>query len=174
MAYGTKDLGVQRIWQRTSGVSYPSSACGSTTGVMVSNYYLNQGYNIRGTSYYGNDAAFINHLYTEMGSSILGTSAVNWRDGIMTHLNHNYSIQEWLASDIRADGNWSYYCQSIDSNRPVALRFDYFSSGGAYASYHFVCGQGYQDWGGTELYAGIKDPDGGQYNTTANSRRHNL
>ncbi|MHB8076286.1 C39 family peptidase [Desulfosporosinus fructosivorans] len=166
MAYGTKDLSVQRIWQRTSGVSNPSSACGPTTGAMIANYYKNQGYDIRGTSYYGNDAVFINHLYSEMGSSITGTSAVRWRNGIMTHLNHNYSIQEWLASDIRANGNWSYYCQSIDSNRPVALRFDFFSSNGAYSSYHFVCGQGYQDWGDTDLYAGIKDPDGGQYNTS--------
>lgn len=166
MASGTKELNVQRIWQRTSGVSWPSSACGATTGAMTANYYKNQGYDIRGTSYYGNDANFINHLYSEMGSSFTGTSAVRWRDGIMTHLNHNYSIQEWLGSDIRANGNWSSYCQSIDSNKPVALRFDYFTSGGTYASYHFVCGQGYQDWGGTDLYAGIKDPDGGEYNTS--------
>lgn len=74
-----KILNVTRVWQRKPGVTWPSSACGPATGAMITNYYGNvAGYNIKTSSNYGGDAGLINHLYNEMGSTALGTTANQW------------------------------------------------------------------------------------------------
>jgi hypothetical protein len=159
----SKELSVTRVWQRASGVSNPNSACGPATGAMISNYY-GKTYNIRTSSYYGGDANLVNHLYNEMGTYSWGTTANQWGYGMEQHLNHNYYPEKWFRLNYRASGNWTKYEYSINKNRPVALRFDVTTNPYAYSTYHFVAGVGYK-YVGEEGYAGIKDPDGGQYNT---------
>ncbi|MFZ7103182.1 MAG: C39 family peptidase [Peptococcaceae bacterium] len=162
VAYSTL-LPVTRLYQRMSGVTWPSSSCGPTTGAMITNYWANQGYNIRNSSYYGGNAALINHLYTEMGSTPVGTTANNYGYGMDTHLNHNYA-DAWARLTFSCRNNWPTYETAINRGRPVALRFDITSNPNAYSSYHFVCGLGTY-YEGEETYAAIKDPDGGSSNT---------
>lgn len=57
---------------------------------------------------------------------------------------------------------YNSYKISINSDRPVAIRFRAFSNG--YAAYHFVAGIGYSDTS-SGLFAKIKDPDNGANNT---------
>lgn len=158
-----KTLGVTRVHQRASGINFPNSSCGPATGAMISNYYANS-YNVFSSSYYGSDAKFINHLYSEMGTTLVGTTANQWGYGMEQHLNHNYNPTKFSRLNYSASGNWTRYEYSINKNRPVALRFDITSNPYAYSSYHFVAGIGYK-YVGEEGYAGIKDPDGGSGNT---------
>jgi len=159
----TTELPVIRVWQRLPGVNWPDSSCGPTTGAMIANYYESKGYNVRDYSYYGGNAQLINHLYREMGSTAIGTTANNWGYGMVEHLDHNYT-DDWQRITQSAQGNWTWYESAINKNRPVALRFDLYTNPNTYSDYHFVCGMGIY-YEGEETYAGVKDPDGGQYNT---------
>ncbi|WP_442600473.1 hypothetical protein [Paenibacillus sp. KN14-4R] len=158
-----KVLNVTRLWQRMKGITFYDSACAATTGAMISNYLSN--YSVRDSSYYGGDAAFINHLYTEYNSSGFGTSMSGYRTGMVLHLNHEFPgpIFTWTVSSFRGSDSdaWTKYVGRIDNNRPEAIRFD-LNSSTTFASYHFVAGIGYDTSNKT---VGVKDPDAGQYNT---------
>ncbi|QYR22720.1 hypothetical protein KZ483_07175 [Paenibacillus sp. sptzw28] len=162
------ELAVPRIWQRTSGVDYPGSACGPTTAAMISNFLKGiEGHPIRGTAEYGTVDKFIDHLYYELNATQFGTSMPDWRQGFYFHLNHNYTPTGWGVGSMRATdplGGWEKYRERISAHRPVALRFDFWTSEGVEASYHFVAGNGIKNVSGVN-YFGYKDPDGGQYNT---------
>lgn len=160
----SKELSVTRIWQRMAGVNNPNSSCGPAVGAMITNYY-GSSYNVRTSNYYGGDAQLINHLYNEMNTGLLGTTAAHWGGGMESHLNHNYvPAEKFIYTKFDALFNWVQYEANINKNRPVALRFDLNTNPYAYADYHFVAGIGYK-YVGEEGYAGIKDPDGGQNNT---------
>jgi len=124
-------------------------------------------YNNFGTSFegYGQNAAYngASYVYSEMGSALIGTTANNWGYGMVEHLDHNYT-DDWQRITQSAQGNWTWYESAINKNRPVALRFDLYTNPNTYSDYHFVCGMGIY-YEGEETYAGVKDPDGGQYNT---------
>jgi hypothetical protein len=162
-----KELSVTRLYQRMSGVNNPNSSCGPTTGAMVVNYLKSRGYNVRASSYYGGNAALINHMYYDMESDWWGTTINGYCNGLSKHLNHDYSPQKFYGMSYKALGNWDKYEASINAYLPVGLRFDRFkSSEYTFAEYHFVCGIGYDYSGGEDCYAGIKDPDGGSTNTS--------
>jgi chaperonin cofactor prefoldin len=155
-----KTLGVTRLWQRMSGVTYPNSSCGPTTGAMIANYYSSLNYGVKDSSDYGGDAKFINHLYTEMKSGMFGTSMANWTSGMYTHLNH--IDPSWTVIGQSANGYFTTYRDYIDHSRPVALRFDFWYTGSVDFTHHFVAGIGYDTSDNTFA---VKDPDGGQTNT---------
>lgn len=163
------ELAVPRIWQRTSGVDNPGSACGATTAAMISNYLKGiEGHPIKGTAEYGTVDKFIDHLYYELGSTLFGTSMSDWRTGYYTHINHSYTPSGWGVGSMRATdplGGWAKYKDRISAHRPVALRFDFWTSDGVEANYHFVAGNGIKTVSGID-YFGYKDPDGGQTNTS--------
>lgn len=158
-----KVLSVTRLWQRSSGVSSPNSACGPTTAAMVSNFLKSQGYNVKGVSDYSSTGSFINHMYNELGTSSLGSSMFQYLSGLNTHLEHNYTSNAWDAWSYRAYGYYSHYKDNILNNKPVGLRFDYWVSEGSYVNYHFVAGIGFNH--GSIAEFAIKDPDGGSANT---------
>lgn len=156
-------LNVQRIYQRSSGINNPDSACGPTTGAMITNYYKQLGYNVNDSSYYGGDAALVNHLYSEMQTLIGGTTATGYGSGLENHLDHNYHNQ-WNYQLFNGNGNWNAYYHSIEKNRPVGLRFGLNTNPDVYTSWHFVAGIGY--YFDMEVpFAVIKDPDNGPNNT---------
>ncbi|WP_181444683.1 hypothetical protein [Bacillus sp. 03113] len=162
-----KVLAVDRIYQRSSGINNPGSACGATTGAMIMDYYHDVlGYSVRDNAYYGSWAALVNHLYNEMGSTWIGTSLSMWANGALTHVRHASS--NWESSQYSdAVGNSSKFIAAIDSNDPAALRFDRFDAGGSVIEYHFVAGIGYDKDGSYagDLHIAYKDPDNGSTNT---------
>lgn len=160
----TMELPVKRIWQRTSGITSPKSACGPTTGAMIVKYYIEQNYSLRGSLYYFSDAGLVNHLYSEMGSGTLGTSLSGFYTGILTHMNHDYCFYFRGLSYASAANHYVEYRNAIYENHPVGIRYNYFVSEGSYTNYHFVAGIGYKEYAGTTYFA-IKDPDNGQNNT---------
>ncbi|MBE2914469.1 C39 family peptidase [Anoxybacillus flavithermus] len=159
--------GVDRIYQRSSGINNPNSACGPTVAAMIMDYYHDElGYNVRDNAYYGSWAALVNHLYNEMGSTWLGTTITMWANGALTHVYHTSNA--WSSNTVTdAVGNSSKFIGAIDSNDPVAIRFDLFDSGGTSIEYHFVCGIGYDKNGSYagDLHVAYKDPDNGADNT---------
>ncbi|AJS58276.1 hypothetical protein [Paenibacillus sp. IHBB 10380] len=143
-------------------------ACGPSTGAMIANYYKSKGYNIRGSSYYGSDAKLVNHLYSEMNSGMWGTTLTNFASGLFTHLRHNDSPTIWRGlaySDSTA--HFVEYKDAIYTDRPVTIRYDYFTNNPEDINYHFVVGMAYKAVNGSD-YFGIKDPDGGPNNTSTN------
>jgi hypothetical protein len=156
-------LGVTRLWQRSSGVSSPNSACGPTTAAMVSNYLKGQGFNVKGVSNYSSTGSFINHMYSELGTTFAGTSINQYISGLNTHLEHNYTNNKWSTWTYRAYGYYAHYKDNINNNKPVGLRFDFWIKEGTYIDYHFVAGIGY--YHGSVAEFAIKDPDGGSGNT---------
>lgn len=162
-----KTLAVDRIYQRASGINNPGSACGATTAAMIMDYYYDvMGYRVWDNAYYGSWAKLVNHLYNEMGSTWIGTSLSMWKSGALTHVRHASS--PWGASQYSdAVGYSSKFIASIDSNDPVAIRFDRFDAGGSTIEYHFVAGIGYNknaSYTG-DLHVAYKDPDNGSTNT---------
>lgn len=156
-----RTLNVSRVYQRVSGVNKPDAACGPTVGVMIARFLRNYDDKIRNYT----DANFINHLDNLMGTYYWGTYANQWGQGMEDHLNFNHlPSHKWYVMHSRANGNWNQYYNSINNNRPVALRFDFFTGDQAYDNYHFVAGIGY-DFIQNDAYAGVKDPDGGSNNT---------
>ena len=158
-----KVLGVTRIWQRSSGVNSPNSACGPATAAMVANYLKGQGYNVKGTADYSSVGAFINHMYSDLGTNAVGTSMAQYVSGLRTHVRENYTATKWETWSYRAYGYYEHYKDMINLNKPVGLRFDFFVREGTYVDYHFVAGIGY-DHGSVAKFA-VKDPDGGSGNT---------
>jgi len=163
---GGQELSVSRMWQRTSGVDNPNSACGPTTGAMISNYYKSLGYSVRGSSNYGGDAEFINHMYFDMNTDIFGTFVGNFGNGLVNHLNGLYlPSSPWYELRYDGVGNYPEYESAIMNNRPVGIMSDLYMEGGSsLESWHWIVGVGYDYGAGDEAYFGIKDPDGGQYN----------
>lgn len=162
----SKELAVTRIWQRSSGISSPKSSCGPTTGAMIVNYYKSKGYTIRGSSYYvGGNSGLVNHLYSEMNSGIFGTSLSDFAGGLFDHLRHDGKSTIWrgLAYD-DATNHYIEYKDAIYTDRPVAIRYNFFVSSDSYVNYHFVAGIAYKEQNGTN-YFGIKDPDNGETTT---------
>jgi hypothetical protein len=162
-----KELPVTRMWQRTSGVTWPSSACGPTAGATIANYYKNKrNLWVKGSSDFGGDAEFINHLWSEM-SYWWGTDMGTYTAKMKGHYNANhYGTTPWTTWDMRAKGSFNNYEMSIDDNRPVAIRFD--ANNGGWADYHFVVGIGYNKTSSGTM-ALVKDPDGGEKNTGTKS-----
>ena len=161
-----KTLPVDRIYQRSSGINNPKSACGATTATMIMDYYYDElRYNVRDNEYYGSWAKLVNHLYNEMGSTFLGTPLAVWKTGALTHVRHDSS--GWEA-DIYKDavGKSSKFIAAIDSKDPVGVRFDRFDAGGSDIEYHFVAGIGYDKNGSYDgdLHIAYLDPDNGANN----------
>lgn len=153
-----KVLNVSHLSQRMSGVDHPDSACGPTTGAMIVNYYnYVQGYDVDAGVDLGGNHHLINHLYEELGTTIIGTFISEYTSGMHEHLNHN--MTGWMTWDLPADEYYLTYELAISDGDPVALRFDRFrENDDVYVEYHFVAGIGYDKGSGT-IYAGIKDPD---------------
>ncbi|MFB9330911.1 hypothetical protein ACFFSY_33635 [Paenibacillus aurantiacus] len=153
----SKEISVTHISQRATGVTNQDSACGPATGAMTANYLAANGHQVRGGAYYGGNAQLVNHLYSEMGTTIAGTSLAKYSEGLLTHLRHNG--EKWVGTEHRGTDNvaWGTYTSAINSSLPVGIRFDYFVSGNTYRDYHFVLGVGYVMY--TQNYFGIKDPD---------------
>ncbi|QUL52695.1 C39 family peptidase [Paenibacillus tritici] len=161
----SKELAVSRVWQRSPGVNYPKSSCGPATAAMIVNYYnYVRGYSLKGSYYYFSDAAFINHLYTDMNTGSFGTSLSSAYTGLLTHLNHDYTLYFRGMSYNSGVGNYGVYRDAIMNNNPVAIRYNYFVSEQSYTNYHFVAGNGFKTVSGVE-YFGVKDPDYGENNT---------
>ncbi|CAH1216941.1 hypothetical protein PAECIP111893_04210 [Paenibacillus plantiphilus] len=157
-----KVLSVSRVWQRTSGVTWEDSACGPTTGVMIANYLKSAGYTVRGSSYYGGNSDFINHLWSEM-AWWWGTSAMSFRENMEQHLNLDYSNHKFEAFGWD-DPSFSNIQSYLDDNIPYGIKFESNSNDSVYASYHWVAAIGYKVSSLGDFVA-IKDPDGGQNNT---------
>ncbi|WP_010095707.1 C39 family peptidase [Ornithinibacillus scapharcae] len=157
-----KRLPVTRVYQRVSGVTKPTKACGPAVAVMINNYYKGKGYWVKDSTDYGGHANYINRMIKEMNTGTLGTSAANFRDGLRRQLNvnHKTSTSPWRAWTLSGNGYFESYKTSISGNRPVALRFDNIIKGSKFTKYHFVAGIGYD---GTEAI--VKDPDNGKTNT---------
>jgi hypothetical protein len=159
-----KVLNVDRIWQRTDGVSSPNSACGPTTGAMIADYYHDvRKLNVYDNAKYGSWAALINHLYYEMHSAEWGTSFGGFIDGMLYHLEHTMN---WTAHSSTSP-DFSDVTRAINSSNPIAVEWPYFVSSGATYRYHFVAGIGY-DYEGAyygDYQVAYKDPDGGKDNT---------
>lgn len=94
MATNYKVLGVTRLWQRSSGVNKPNSACGPATAAMISNYLKGQGFNVKGTSNYSSVGSFINHMYSDLGTTSIGTSMAQYRSGLAKHVRENYTADK--------------------------------------------------------------------------------
>lgn len=156
-------LPITRIWQRTSGVSKPKSACGPTVADMINNYYKSEGYNVRNSTYYGGNVKYINRMITSMKTGVFGTTTANFRDELRRQLNINYptSTSPWKVWIHPANGYFETYKSYLKSERPVALRFNnIFKTGSESYKWHYVLGVGY-----TASHAIILDPDGGKTNT---------
>jgi hypothetical protein len=157
----SKTLGVSRIWQRSSGIENPDSACGPASGAMVANYLNSQGYNVRNGSYYGGNAKFVNHLWDEMAWHF-GATMGKYQTKMKTHLNLDYSrskfnIVTWDTNDFKD------YTRSIDEGFPVTIRFNNLVKGNYWSDWHFVVGGAYKTTSEGD-FVGVKDPDGGSTN----------
>ncbi|MEK0315026.1 hypothetical protein [Cohnella sp. 56] len=164
MSTVSKELSVSRYHQRMTGVTHQSSACGPTTGAMISDYLWHY-YNVPGSFDYDGVPKLINHLYSEMGTSSFGTSLGDFSVGLLTHLRE-YG-EKWVGVQYRGTDNvaWNNFQGDIDDyDFPTGIRFDFWVSGSTYTNYHFVAGIGYKIVDGTK-YFGFKDPDGGSNNT---------
>jgi hypothetical protein len=158
MSVETKELGLPRYYQRGAGVTNQDSACGPTTGAMITDY-LWYYHNVPRSSDYGGVAQHINHLYPEMNTTIFGSSLDDFSVGLLTHLRH-YG-ERWVGTEHRGTEAvaWNTFRGDIDMNLPVGIRFDYWVSGSTYTNYHYVAGEGYMIIDGTPYFA-FKDPDG--------------
>jgi len=160
----SKELSVSRYHQRMTGVTNQNSACGPTTGAMITDY-LWYFHDVPRSSDYGGVAQHINHLYDEMDTTIFGTSLSDFTTGLLKHLRHNG--EKWVGVKYRGTDEvaWNNYQWDIDDyNFPTGIRFDFWVSDSTYTNYHFVAGIGYKIVNGTK-YFGFKDPDGGSNNT---------
>ncbi|GEM_PF-2329541 len=113
-------LPMRRLSQRADGVANKNSACGATTGAMITNYFKEErGYNVRGYKTYGsNSVPLINHLYFDMNTTPLGANAYSFGKGLQLHLNHDMS--GWLIGS-NAEPTFASVKSSIKSKFPVAM-----------------------------------------------------
>jgi hypothetical protein len=155
LAITAKKLDIPRISQYISGVSHPNSSCGPTAAAMITNYYDSRGYNVRGTAYYGTHASLINHLYSEFGSTIIGTTAGDFANGFDKHLEHD-TPGKWTVSRPAAEGNFGTYKAHIDGNAPVAVLSGKIYSPLIDEEWHWLVGSGYDNTNGS--YAWLIDP----------------
>lgn len=157
---GPKELPITRVWQRLTNVANPDSSCGPATGAMITNYYKTQGYSVRDYNYYSySNANLINHLYFDMNSSLWGTNAYSFANGLKLHLNHDMTGWNYNSSGAPTFGGIQ---TAINGNNPVGAVWLLLSG----ENYHWRLIHGYDTEGGN--YVGYKDPDGGQYNTSTN------
>ncbi|MCM3337832.1 hypothetical protein M3650_04075 [Paenibacillus sp. MER TA 81-3] len=135
---------------------------------MIANYYKLLKYNVRGSDYYNGDAGLVNHLYNEMGSTMLGTSLTDFASGLFKHLEHDDKNTIWRG--LRFDhptGNYTEFWDAINTMRPVGIRYDFWVNNDAPFNYHFVVGNGVKPIFGTD-YFGFVDPDSGKDNKYTN------
>ncbi|WP_371018987.1 C39 family peptidase [Pseudalkalibacillus sp. JSM 102089] len=158
-----KVLAVDDIEQDRNGIDHPGSACAPTVGAMIADYYHDvKGYNVLDNAYYGSWAKLVNHLYDEMNTNWYGTSITEWSHGMYDHVTHKVHPSSWGYNYLDATYNEHKFTQSIESDDPVALRFDrYKSSSSVYTEYHFITGIGFDKNGSYsgDLHVAIKDPD---------------
>ncbi|RXZ84038.1 hypothetical protein EBB07_02765 [Paenibacillaceae bacterium] len=163
-----KELPLTRIWQRTTGITNPKTACGPTTGAMIVNYYKSRGYNVRGSTYYGGNAGLVNSLYSKMNTGIFGTTLPKFAVGLFEHLELDDSITTWTGLSYthpNSSLHFNTFKTYIDSNRPSAVRYDYFVDSESYINYHFMAANGYRVDSDGSKYFGFKDPDNGETTT---------
>lgn len=159
-------LTVRRMSQRTSGVKLPNQSCGPTVGAMMANYYSSRGYeSINNSSYYGGDAAFINHLAgtSFMKTGTIGTALADFENGLRKHLNLNLTSNLFEVARTTATNQFSNYKTLINNGHPVAIRFTNIITaifGSTAYSWHYVLGVGYS---GDYVY--FLDPDGSNAGT---------
>lgn len=155
-----KVLRVQRIWQREAGVNRPNSACGPATAAMIVQYLarINEK-DLAETS----QVAIVNQLYDEIGTLPWGTSAKRWQKGFLRYVRATFSNDQWDVHLGRGGGQFDAYCQSIDEQMPVVLRFTLNNSAHAFASHHYTLGVGYSVKN-DERKVDVLDADGGKLN----------
>lgn len=159
--YLQKMLRVRRIWQRKKGINRPNSACGPATAAMLIQYLARQNKaNLAGKS----SAKIVNHLYNEMGTLPWGTSAKRWQKGFIRYVQAKFPNDKWAVHLGRAAGQFNVYCQSIDNNIPVVLRFIFNNNTHAFASHHYILGVGYSVKNNEQKIA-VVDADGGEINS---------
>ena len=134
---------------------------------MILDYYHDvRGLNVKDNSPYTNYYRLINHLYEDMRSGILGTSLGNYAAGMEYHMRESTGKVEYPIT-VMANGIDTYtkslkYRAAIESNNPVAIRFDFFDFGGNDINWHFVAGIGFNlNWNSSGNLAAIyRNPDG--------------
>lgn len=158
-----KILRIERIYQREKGITSPNSACGPTTAAMIIHYLIEKGTPFKGNYKKMSTVQLVNDLYDRFSTRPWGTSSRRWRGGMERFLNKNSAVGNWSASIHRAEGNFLPYCQSIDENMPVVLRFTFNRAEHSFASHHYILGIGYAIRN-HEPFVAVLDADGGKLN----------
>lgn len=141
-----KKITLRTFDQYKTGVEHPGSACGPTTMAAISEYWRSyRGFGLLPSiTYYGSEAATINHFYDEHGGTALGMSVNKVKKGLADHNGDFY--RSATASEIT--GSYGSYRSEINASRPVAVKFDtkftFFEPDWDYAyNYHWTVGKGY-------------------------------
>lgn len=146
-ASGSGDVNVRSYDQANSQSDV--TGCGPAAGAMILNYWDERGYtNIQADSDRTDGINLMNHLFSDMGTTAIGTSQIGWTNGINAHANshsgyHFSSYTRYYDSSLR-ETFWSEIKSEINSGRPVGM---FFWLGDSPYSYHIVpCRGWFEDY----------------------------
>ncbi|MDA8212829.1 MAG: hypothetical protein M0021_13280 [Clostridia bacterium] len=111
---------------------------------MVLGYWDTHGYtNLQSDSDRVYGTQLQNELYSDMGTSSIGTSLVGWTSGVRTHANshsgYNFS-SGYTDKNAPYSTAWYFVTSEINSSRPFGfyVGWDNGQAGDLYYDYHFV------------------------------------
>lgn len=135
--------------QWEAGVQSPSSACGPSTMAALTEYWNTQrGMEIiRGKSHFHSKAAHINYIYRHHGGTPWGMSVRSFAKGLRAYICSSTVAKGQPELSVVTFNDFDRYQSEIDAGRPVAIKFDKWSSlrwrGQFTYDYHWVLGIGY-------------------------------
>lgn len=116
---------VPHVYQYSSGIDGPNSACGPSTAAIIAEHLKNLGKNVDGTTPTRNMIQLVNYIRNGpwMYVGFLGINETGFRDGFRNYLNKNYSGNPWSVSIIYGDQNYALetFKNRIVSSRPPAV-----------------------------------------------------
>ncbi|MFF2019619.1 C39 family peptidase [Paenibacillus sp. NPDC058177] len=166
-------LNIEPYSQWEQGVSSPGSACGPATMAAILEYWSRHmdltGVPVLGKQHFGSRAAQINHLYSCYGGRPWGMSVRGFVKGIRAflHAEAGDNGQGQLSAQSYVFRDWETYKAEINAGRPVAIKFDKWTSlrwrGQYLYDYHWVVGIGYEEPYGSNTPSLIVHDNGSRY-----------
>lgn len=138
--------GVEPFTQWEEGVKSPASACGPASIAVITEYWSQRGWNTAGgMGRFGSKSEYLNYLYRYCGGTPWGMPAWKLMRGLRNCLRNGEAGQ----AAVRRLSGFGDYKAEIEAGRPVAVKFDKWSSfrwRGNYAfDYHWTVGVGYRE-----------------------------
>ncbi|PZD92890.1 hypothetical protein DNH61_25675 [Paenibacillus sambharensis] len=146
MVYNTDTISGMRSYDQAKS-NNNSTGCGPAAGANVLNYYDERGYDkLQSNTDRTDGVALMNHLFSDMGTSAIGTSAEGWANGIKKHANseNGYRFSTTVNYyDSSIDSYfWSQIKSFINNDRPFGV---FYPLGGSPYSWHIVTVVGFYE-----------------------------